>query len=396
MADRARGDELRRLRRELERRNARLAAVVRRKRALDARVRAVATPTTPDADDAGASGASSALTTDDEARDVTPDDEDVDAVDRGEGIPTSETMKTFLRRSSAPACKKMAISPAKAALVNAAPAAKATRGRPPRTTTTAAPAKRLGGGGGKTSAAPKAKRKLNDEQLAECYTVMHAAVDAGDLERCEELREYFVRHEGKFVNPYKWDHELVSCCSRDGRRPIETLTWAFEHGARRDAKAGLFACERVDHELRRDQDGHYTDSLTVLKFLHVHGGVRINYDTMYCACEFGNLACLEWMHRNVDGLDFQNWPINKNPDGQDNDLMLIAAKNGHLPVLKYLYDNDCDFTEDDAREAISQVMNRDPSSPLGWHAVVQWLQSTDEYKTYRQVVVDDPLGVRAD
>ena len=76
--------------------------------------------------------------------------------------------------------------------------------------------------------------------------------------------------------------------------------------------------------------------------------------------------------------------------------MLIAAKNGHLPVLKYLYDNDCDFTEDDAREAISQVMNRDPSSPLGWHAVVQWLQSTDEYKTYRQVVVDDPLGVRAD
>ena len=355
MADRARGDELRRLRRELERRNARLAAVVRRKRALDARVRAVATPTTPDADDAGASGASSALTTDDEARDVTPDDEDVDAVDRGEGIPTSETMKTFLRRSSAPACKKMAISPAKAALVNAAPAAKATRGRPPRTTTTAAPAKRLGGGGGKTSAAPKAKRKLNDEQLTECYTVMHAAVDAGDLERCEELREYFVRHEGKFVNPYKWDHELVSCCSRDGRRPIETLTWAFEHGARRDAKAGLFACERVDHELRRDQDGHYTDSLTVLTVLTRarRRADRLRHDVLRVRVRQPRLPRVDAPKRST-GSDFAELAdVNKNPDGQDNDLMLIAAKNGHLPVLQYLYDNDCDFTDADAREAIS-------------------------------------------
>ena len=75
--------------------------------------------------------------------------------------------------------------------------------------------------------------------------------------------------------------------------------------------------------------------------------------------------------------------------------MLIAAKNGHLPVLQYLYDNDCDFTDADARDAIEQVMHREPSSPLGWHAVVRWIQNTDEYKAYRSVDEDDPLAARA-
>ena len=352
------------LKRKLEASAANLARLVRRKEAL---ARAVATPSTPDA-----GGVSSASMTNDETREVTPDDEDVDAVERGEGF-LSKTMQKFLQRQCVPAAKKMAISPAKAAK---AAKAKAGRGRLPV-----------------REYAPK--RKLNDEQLAECYTVMHAAVDAGDLERCEELRKYFVRHEGKFSNPYKWDHELVACCSRDGRRPIATLAWAFSKGARRDAKAAFFACERVDHELRRDEDGNYTDSLTVLQFLHEQGGVRIDYDTMYCACEFGNLACLEWMHQNIRGLRFADWPTSKNPQGQDNDLMLIAAKNGHLPVLQYLYDNDCDFTDADARDAIEQVMNREPSSPLGWHAVVRWIQNTDEYKAYRSVDEDDPLAARA-
>ena len=372
------------LKRKLEESAANLARLVRRKEAL---ARAVATPSTPDA-----GGVSSASMTNDETREVTPDDEDVDAVERGEGF-LSKTMQKFLQRQCVPAAKKMAISPAKAAKAAKAKAAK-TMAISPAKAPKAAKAKAAKAGRGRFQLPRREyapKRKLNDEQLAECYTVMHAAVDAGDLERCEELRKYFVRHEGKFSNPYKWDHELVACCSRDGRRPIATLAWAFSKGARRDAKAAFFACERVDHELRRDEDGNYTDSLTVLQFLHEQGAVRIDYDTMYCACEFGNLACLEWMHQNIRGLRFADWPTSKNPQGQDNDLMLIAAKNGHLPVLQYLYDNDCDFTDADARDAIEQVMNREPSSPLGWHAVVRWIQNTDEYKAYRSVDEDDPL-----
>jgi hypothetical protein len=240
----------------------------------------------------------------------------------------------------------------------------------------------------------RAKRKLDDEMLADCYAVMHAAADAGDLGRCERLRKYFVKHEVEFSNPYKWDHELVSCCARDGRRPIETLSWALKNGARCDDKAALFACERVDHDLRRDQNGSYTDSLTVLKFLRA-SGVKIGYDTLYCACEFGNLACVDWMHRNIPALNFSTWPDGKTNDGENNELMLVAAKNGHLPVLEYLYDNNCDFNDADARDAIWQIMNRDPSSPLAWHAVVRWIQQTDEHKRHRVVDVDDPLGVRA-
>ena len=65
--------------------------------------------------------------------------------------------------------------------------------------------------------------------------------------------------------------------------------------------------------------------------------------------------------------------------------MLIAAQNGHVDILKYLYDDcDCDWTADDAKEAIGFVMNAEPSSPLNWHEVVLFIQSTAEWRAENQ------------
>ncbi len=232
---------------------------------------------------------------------------------------------------------------------------------------------------GKRSVAADGKKRLVDEDLANCYAAMHSCTDLGDVEQCETMRKYFCSMASQFANPYNWWHEVVPCAARDSKRPIEVLTWALERGAPLDPKAALSACERAPHPLRTTAEGAYTSAVDVLAFLHKRN-CTIDEDTLYCAAEFGELDCLKYMIEQVPGCRVANWPEHKTPKGYDNNIMAVSAKNGHLGVLQYLYDVGCDFAPEDAVECIWQTMNRSPSSPILWHAVVRWVQSTEEYR----------------
>lgn len=236
------------------------------------------------------------------------------------------------------------------------------------------------------------KKKLTDEDLANCYAAMHSFTDLGDVEKCEEMRKYFELMAPKCSNPYVWWHEVVPCAARDSKRPIEVLTWALERGAPLDPKAALSVCERAPHPLRTTAEGVYTSAVEVLRFLHERN-CTIDEETLYCAAEFGELDCLRFMIDTVPGCRVANWPEHKTPKKKDNNLMAVAAKNGHLGVLQYLYDVGCDFAPEDAAECIWQTMNRSPSSPINWHAIVRWVQSTEEYRQVSDTVdFHRPLG----
>ena len=234
------------------------------------------------------------------------------------------------------------------------------------------------------SPAPSRKRKMYEEELRDAYVVMHNAADKGDIARCEELRLIFIDDKNKFDNPYAWHHELIPCVARDGRRPIEVIEWAMSHGAKLTKAAAKRAVERTRHK-NREYQGRYTSALDLLKFIHSRAPKLIDDETMFCACEFGEMECLRWIIENVDGCQVRAWQNGLTPRGTPNELMLIAAQNGHVDILKYLYgDCDCDWTADDAKEAIGFVMNAEPSSPLNWHEVVLFIQSTFEWRAENQ------------
>jgi len=245
---------------------------------------------------------------------------------------------------------------------------------------------------GKQRGAAGGKKKLTDEDLANCYAAMHSFTDLGDVEKCEEMRKYFEVMAPKCSNPYVWWHEVVPCAARDSKRPIEVLTWALERGAPLDPKAALSVCERAPHPLRTTAEGVYTSAVEVLRFLHERN-CTIDEETLYCAAEFGELDCVRFMIDAVPGCRVANWSEHKTPKKKENNLMAVAAKNGHLGVLQYLYDVGCDFAPEDAAECIWQTMNRSPSSPINWHAIVRWVQSTEEYRQVSDIVdFYRPLG----
>ena len=233
------------------------------------------------------------------------------------------------------------------------------------------------------SPAPSRKRKMYEEELRDAHVVMHSAADKGDIARCDELRQIFIDDKDKFDNAYAWHHELISCVARDGRRPIEVIEWAMSHGAKLTKAAAKRAVERTRHK-NREYQGRYTSALDLVKFIHSRSPKLIDDETMFCACEFGEMECLRWIIENVDGCKVCTWPNGRTPRGTPNELMLIAAQNGHVDILKYLYDNNCDWTADDAKEAIGFVMNAQPSAPLNWHEVVQFIQSTAEWRAENQ------------
>ena len=229
---------------------------------------------------------------------------------------------------------------------------------------------------------PTKKKTMTSGDIRDSYVAIHSAAEQGDLIALDRLRnEYEGRIKELYSNPFKWDTELIMCVARDGKKPVETITWALEHGAHVDVKASKSAVERKYHVDLENEDGVFQSGLEVLKALHEARPETCNEDTLYCACEFGNLDCVKYCVENVKGCDVSKWPGSKTPKMRKNNLTLIAAQNGHLDVLKYLHDEkDCYFLHPWPDEAISLVMNRQPSSPLGWWNVVRYIQSTAEWR----------------
>jgi len=65
-----------------------------------------------------------------------------------------------------------------------------------------------------------------------------------------------------------------------------------------------------------------------------------------------------------------------------NELMLVAAQEGHVEVLKFLYDEDCDFSIDDAGSCLELAAERKPERAPGYEAVKEWIQSLPEWKEW--------------
>jgi len=229
---------------------------------------------------------------------------------------------------------------------------------------------------------PRRKKKMTQGEIRDSFVKIHSAAEDGDLDELDRLRiEYEGRIKKTYSNPFKWDTDLIMCVARDGKEPIKVISWALEHGARIDVNASKGAVEREYHVDRENAAGVYQSSLDVLKFLHKTRPETCNEDTLLCACEFGRTDCVKYCVENVRGCDVQTWRGSKTPKMKKNNLMLIAAQNGHLDVLKYLHDEaECFFEHPYPDEAISLVMNRQPSAPHGWWRVVVYIQSTAEWR----------------
>ena len=233
-----------------------------------------------------------------------------------------------------------------------------------------------------TAPAPRRKKKMTKGEIRDSFVKIHSAAEDGDLDELDRLRiEYEGRITKTYSKPFKWDTDLIMCVARDGKEPIKVISWALEHGARIDVNASKGAVEREYHVDRENAAGVYQSSLDVLKFLHKTRPETCNEDTLHCACEFGRTDCVKYCVENVRGCYVPTWRGSKTPKMKKNNLMLIAAQNGHLDVLKYLHDEaGCFFEHPYPDEAISLVMNRQPSAPPGWWRVVMYIQSTAEWR----------------
>jgi len=226
-------------------------------------------------------------------------------------------------------------------------------------------------------------RKMPRELKRQMVVELHSAADAGDVAALDDVLVRWERDvEGKYVDALKWDTDFIMCVARDGTDPIRVIDWALNHGAKIGEDATMRAVERTYHRDRVKADGSYVSALEILQYLHRKCASACTEDTLYVACEFGEIDCVKWLIKNVPKeCDVSKWPRDKTGRGKLNKLMLVAAQNGHLHVLKFLHDDcQCYFGGTFPDEAIDLVMQRDPSSPLMWHAVVKWIQSTHEWR----------------
>ena len=227
------------------------------------------------------------------------------------------------------------------------------------------------------------KRRLNDEHYRHIFTQLVECACERDPSELECMKNMLLEASKSVSNPYEhWHLHLPCFVARDGRTPRATLEYLLNQGACIECSTFHFAAERKPDPLRRAPDGTYESALEVLKFLYKTKPDVDMYEVLYQAVYNGQFECVMWIIENVPGMDVADWPSNKTPSGKDNELMLIAAQMGEMVIFKYLYDANCDFSVEDAQEAMAFVSNRDARRhpPLRWHDVVKFIQTTDEWK----------------
>jgi len=228
------------------------------------------------------------------------------------------------------------------------------------------------------------KRRLYDQHYKHIFTQLVACACERDPRELECMKNMLLEASKGVSNPYQpWHLHLPCVVARDGCTPRATLEYLLNQGAHIDAGTFHFAAERKPDPTRRAPDGTYESALEVLKFLYQKKSDNIDmYEVLYQAVHNGQFECVMWIIENVPGMDVAKWPSNKTPSGKDNDLMLVAAQMGEIVIFKYLYDANCDFSVEDAREAVEFASNRDDGRrpPLRWRDVVTFIQTTDEWK----------------
>lgn len=228
------------------------------------------------------------------------------------------------------------------------------------------------------------KRNLEWQERNHHWFGLVKAIREGEDSELADFKERFIEMKQRFPNMVDWDREIFSVAAIQSKHPVRVINWGLANGASPkeiNENAVRAAVERTQTVLNTRDGGIYVPALKVLKHLH-RCNFPISCDSMHAACALGDVDCVRYLKENVKCCDFEAWDNFERYDGEPNQLMLVAAQEGHAEVLKYLYDNDCDFSVEDAETCLELAKNRKPERAPGYEAVKEWIESLPEWKEW--------------
>jgi len=226
------------------------------------------------------------------------------------------------------------------------------------------------------------KRNLEWQERNHHWFGLVKAIREGEDSELADFKERFIEMKRRFPNMVDWDREIFSVAALQSKHPVRVINWALANGVSPkeiNENAVRAAVERTQTVLNTRDGGIHVPAVKVLKHLH-RCNFPISCDSMHAACAFGDVDCVRYLKENVKCCDFEAWENFERYDGGPNHLMLVAAQEGHAEVLKYLYDNDCDFSVEDAETCLELAKNRKPERAPGYEAVKELIESLPEWK----------------
>ena len=230
---------------------------------------------------------------------------------------------------------------------------------------------------------PDGKRDLLQSERMDKWKKIVKAVVAGDVDLLNKYKQQFEADKALYRNMVEWDQEIFQIAAEHSKHPLRVINWALLNHAQRDEiNEGAIKCavaRKKTVETTPVDGSPYTPAVKVLKHL-IKCKFPVTCEEVHTACAFGDLECVEYLKSHVPCCNFTEWfdPFMR-PDGEPNQLMLIAAQEGHFDVLKYLYDNDCDFSVDDAHTCLHLAKTRTPKRAHGYALVKAYIESLPEF-----------------
>jgi len=73
---------------------------------------------------------------------------------------------------------------------------------------------------------PDEKPKMTEIHRRKLWNKMLGAIEAGDVQKCEEVRKECVRLAEKYTHALSWDREIFVMCAWRSKNPIDVANWA--------------------------------------------------------------------------------------------------------------------------------------------------------------------------
>jgi len=231
--------------------------------------------------------------------------------------------------------------------------------------------------------APDGKRDLLRCERIDKWRKILKAIVAGDVDLLNKLKQQFEADKALYRNMIEWDQEIFQVAADSSKHPLRVINWALLNHAKRDEiNEGAIKCavaRKKTNETIPVDGSPYTPAVKVLKHL-IKCKFPVTCDVLHTACAYGDVECVQYLKEHVPICDFTEWGDKfMRPDGEPNELMLIAAQEGHQQVLQYLYDNDCDFSIEDAHTCLHLAKARKPKRADGYDQVKAYIESLPEF-----------------